>query len=106
MRRLEVRIEDEVFEDLENFYEYNLEKHPTLDEATVLNKEQRLIKALYQLGTYALTNHTMTKHIPWIRKGYKDYYVEGFHFGYRIETLPSGERVVVVYEACHELLFY
>lgn len=27
------------------------------------------------------------------------------HFGYKIETLPSGEKVVVVYEALHELLF-
>ena len=39
------------------------------------------------------------------QKGYRDYYVDGFHFGYKIETLPSGESVVVVYEALHELLF-
>lgn len=44
--------------------------------------------------------------LPWVRKGYKDYYVDGFHFGYKIETMPSGEKVVVVYEACHELLFF
>ena len=62
MKTLEVRIEDEVYQDLVDFYDYNLEKHPTLDEVTVLKKEQRLIN--------------------------------------------SGERVVVVYEACHELLFY
>ena len=106
MKRLEVRIEDEVYVDLTEFYKHNLERHPALDEVTVLKKEQRLIKALNDLGTIALTNHTQTKHIPWIRKGYKDYYVEGFHFGYKIETLPTGERVVVVYEACHELLFF
>jgi len=103
---LEVRIEDEVFEDIKDFYEYNLRKHPTLDETTVLNKEHRLIEALKHLGVYALTDHTIVKHIPWIRKGYKDYYVEGFHFGYKIETLPSGKQVVVVYEALHELMFY
>ena len=104
--KMEVRIEDEVFMDLVEFYEYNLKKHPALDEATVLKKEQRLIKALKSLGTYASTDHKQTKHIPWVRKGYKDYYFDGFHFGYKIETLPSGEKVVVVYEACHELLFY
>lgn len=106
MKKLEVRIEDEVYQDLVDFYDYNLEKHPALDEVTVLKKEQRLIKALNDLGTYALTDHKVTRHIPWIRKGYMDYYFDGFHFGYRIETLPSGEKVVVVYEACHELLFY
>ena len=106
MKKLEVRIEDEVYQELVDFYDYNLEKHPTLDEGTVLKKEQRLINALQNLGTFATTNHQQTKHIPWIQKGYKDYYFDGFHFGYRIETLPSGEEVVVVYEACHELLFY
>lgn len=106
MKTLEVRIEDEVYQDLVDFYDYNLEKHPTLDEVTVLKKEQRLINALKHLGTYALTDHKITKHVPWKRKGYKDFYFDGFHFGYKIETLPSGERVVVVYEACHELLFY
>ena len=106
MITLKVRIEDEVFEDIKDFYEYSLKKHPTLDEATVLNKEERLIEALKHLGTYALTDQTIVRHIPWIRKGYKDYYVEGFHFGYRIEVLPSGENVVIVYEALHELMFY
>ena len=106
MISLEVRIEDEVFEDITDFYEFSLKKHPALDEATVLNKEQRLMQALNDLGTYALSDHKEVRHIPWIRKGYKDYYVEGFHFGYRIEILPSGEKVVVVYEALHELMFY
>ena len=106
MKKLEVRISEEVFQDLVDFYDYNLEKHPALDEVTVLKKEKRLIEALNDLGTYALTDHKVTRHIPWARKGYKDYYFDGFHFGYRIETLPSGEKVVVVYEACHELLFY
>ena len=89
MKKLEVRISDEVFQDLVDFYDYNLEKHPALDEVTVLKKEKRLIEALNDLGTYALTDHKVTRHIPWARKGYKDYYFDGFHFGYRIETLPS-----------------
>ena len=105
MTCLEVRIEDEVFEDIKDFYEFSLKKHPALDEATVIKKEQRLVLALKNLGKYALTDHREVKHLIWVRKGYKDYYVEGFHFGYKIETLPSGERVVVVYEALHELLF-
>ena len=99
MKKLEVRISDEVFQDLVDFYDYNLEKHPALDEVTVLKKEKRLIEALNDLGTYALTDHKVTRHIPWARKGYKDYYFDGFHFGYRIETLPSGARVAFLLEA-------
>lgn len=103
---MKVRIEEEVFLELSEFYEYNLQRHPSLDKATVIRKEQRLIKALTHLGVFAASNHIETKHEPWRKKGYKDYYSEGFHFGYKIETLPTGEKVVVVYEACHELLFY
>ncbi len=105
MIELEVRIDDGVFLDLTDFYKISLKKHPALDEVTVLKKEQRLILALKDLGKYALTDNREVRHIPWIRKGYKDYYVDGFHFGYKIETLPSGDKVVVVYEALHELLF-
>ena len=105
MKELEVRIDDGVYLDLTEFYKFSLKQHPALDEITVLNKEQRLIRALKDLGKYALTDHREVRHLPWARKGYKDYYVDGFHFGYKIETLPSGEKVVVVYEALHELLF-
>lgn len=61
MKSLKVRIEDEVYEDLQDFYDFNLKKHPTLDEVTVLNKEQRLIGALKRLGTYALTDHKIAQ---------------------------------------------
>ena len=48
MKALEVRIDDGVFLDLTEF-----KKHPALDEATVIKKEQRLIRALKDLGKYA-----------------------------------------------------
>ena len=35
MKSLKVRIEDEVYEDLQDFYDFNLKKHPTLDEVTI-----------------------------------------------------------------------
>lgn len=105
MKKLEVRIDDGVYLDLTEFYQFSLKKHPTLDEATILKKEQRLVRALKNLGKYALTDHREVRRLLWVQKGYKDYYVEGFHFGYRIETLPSGKEVVVVYEALHELMF-
>ena len=35
MKKLEVRIDDGVYLDLTEFYKFSLEKHPTLDEATV-----------------------------------------------------------------------
>ena len=105
MKALEVRIDDGVFLDLTEFYKFCLKKHQALDQAIVIKKEQRLIHALKDLGKYALTDHREVRRLLWAQKGYKDYYVDGFHFGYKIETLPSGENVVIVYEALHELLF-
>ena len=63
MNVLEVRIDDGVFLDLTEFYKFSLKKHPTLDEETVLKKEQRLIRALKDLGKYALTDHSEVRHL-------------------------------------------
>ena len=102
---MRVRIEDEVVRYLTEFYEHSLQKHPTLDEVTVLKKEQRLIHALQRLGLHAHAHPDATRHIPWIRKGYKDYPCENFHFGYKIEHRQSGESVVVVYEALYDSMY-
>lgn len=101
-----VRIEDQVFQTLTEFYEFSLAKHPALDEATVVAKEKRLIEAMKGLDKHASAHPLATRHMPWVRKGYLDFPYEGFHFGYKIETLPSGEKVIVIYEVCHDLLYY
>ena len=102
---MRVRVTDQVFEDLTSFYDVSLRNHPALDEATVLAKEQRLINALERIGQFPYGYRRAKYKARWIAAGYRDFHHEGFHFGYRVETLPSGEKVVVVYEACHDLLY-
>lgn len=57
MNKMRVRIEDEVYQDLAEFYDYNLKRHLALDEVTVLNKEQRLIASIEKLGTCFYKSH-------------------------------------------------
>ena len=44
--------------------------------------------------------------IDWKRKGYLDFMYENFHFGFHVVALPSGELVVSVEDARHDLNFH
>lgn len=103
---MQVRIEDRVFISLTEFYAISLALHPTLDKATVTAKKQRLIEALKSLSYCAGAFPLASVREDWIAKQYHDFHAEGFHFAYKIETLSSLERVVVVYDVCHDLLFH
>ena len=103
---MRVIIKDTVYSAVEDFYVAAMEKHPSLDLQTVLNKEERMYKALQELGeTYYLFNESRYV-IDWKRKGYFDFMYEGFHFAFHVAVLPSGEMVVAVEDARHDLLFH
>jgi len=103
---MRVVVRDTVYEALDDFYAAAMKQHPTLDLQTVLKKEDRLYKALESLGnTYYL--YQEPRHIlAWIRKGYKDFIHEDFHFAFHVVALPSGELVVAVEDVRHSLLFH
>lgn len=103
---MRVIVKDTVYQAVEDFYVAAMEKHPTLDIQTVLNKEERLYNALRTLGrTYYL--YSESRYVPdWKRKGYLDFIYEDFHFAFRVVVLPSGEMVVSVEDARHSLLFH
>lgn len=103
---MRVIVKDSVYQAVEDFYIVAMEKHPTLDIQTVLNKEERLYNALQSLGkTYYLYNESRYV-IDWKRSGYLDFMYEGFHFAFRVAVLPSGEMVVSVEDARHDLQFH
>ena len=103
---MRVIIHENVYQTVEDFYMAAMEKHPTLDIQTVLNKEQRLYNALQTLGrTYYLYNEARYI-LDWKRMGYLDFIYEDFHFAFRIAVLPSGEMVISVEDARHSLLFH
>lgn len=103
---MRVRIEDQVFDSMDAFYDASMALHESLSLETVLAKEKRMIADLRKLECCAETMLPAQYRLDWKRAGYLDYMTEGFHFGFKIETLPSGEKVVVVYDACPDLLFH
>ncbi len=103
---MEVRISEKVYIYLTEFYAISMALHPTLDENVVQNKKNRLIDALLKLGRYADALPYADVKKDWVKRRYRDYYVEGFHFAYKVERLSDLKCVVVVYDVCHELLYY
>ena len=103
---MRVIVHEAVYQAVDEFYAAAIKKHPTLDMATVLKKEDRMYKALQSLGnTYYL--YRESRHIvEWKRKGYLDFIYEEFHFAFHVVVLPSGEMVVAVEDARHSLLFH
>lgn len=103
---MEVRISEKVYIYLTEFYAISMALHPTLDEAVVQDKRKRLIDALLKLGRYADALPYADVKKEWIKKKYRDYHVENYHFAYKVERLSDLTRVVVVYDVCHDLLYY
>ena len=103
---MKVRIEDQVFLSMDKFYDAAMASHETLSFETVLAKEKRMIAELRHLENCAEAMLPTRYRKDWKDAGYLDFKTEGFHFGFKIETLPSGEKVVVVYDACPDLLFH
>ena len=103
---MEVYIDKEVHEELVFFYQAALKKHETLDEATVVNKVNRLYDALDTLSETAGIFPRARLNEDWILKGYREFLCEDFHFAFQIYTLDDGESIVRVHDAVHSLLYH
>ena len=72
---------------------------------TVTRKIQRLYEALEALD-YAYIYPLARLKSDWIKKGYREYICEDFHFAYQIYILDDGERIVRIHDAVHSLLYF
>ena len=81
-------------------------KHGALDELTIIKKIQRLYDALEALGDYAYIYPLARLKDDWIKKGYREYICEDFHFAYQIYMMDDGERIVRIHDAVHSLLYF
>ena len=97
-RRVEVAIYD--------FYEAAMSRHITLDEQTVLNKENRLYAALQDLGKHPRLYAPARFLDKWKDKDFLEFICEDFHFAYQVMTLETGEEIVYVFDACHSMLYH
>ncbi|MBO4454160.1 MAG: hypothetical protein J5761_03805 [Paludibacteraceae bacterium] len=103
---MKVHIDKQVYQVLDEFYDASMKKHITLDLPTVLAKIDRLEAAMYDFASVAgMVNHKPYRK-DWQAAGYKELYVEGFHFAYKLYSLPNGETVLYYHDAVHDTLNY
>lgn len=103
---MRVIIENRVHDAIQSFYEISLLKHIALDEETVRKKKARLYDALEALGKYAYIYPKSSYLQEWVKKDYREFLCEDFHFAYTIEVLYDGEVVAAVHDARHSFLMH
>jgi hypothetical protein len=102
---MRVIVEQHVRLSIIEFYAISMQLHPTLDEATVQAKIDRLMAAMHDLERfYSIHPDARLKH-SWIAAGYKEVIVEDFHIAYKVETDEDGEQYVAIHDAVHSLLY-
>ncbi len=103
---MKVYIDNQVYRVLDEFYDASMRKHITLDYQTIIEKIDRLEKALYDFADFAECFQRQPYRKDWQKAGYYEFYVEGFHFAYRVYQLPFGEKVLYYHDAVHSTLNY
>ncbi len=103
---MKVFIDKHVYQVLNDFYDESMKKHITLDYPTVLAKIDRLEHAMYDFAAIAGKMNIQPYRKDWQTAGYKELYVEQFHFAYKLYSLPTGETVLYYHDAVHDTLNY
>ena len=82
-----------------------MRNHPSLSEVTVMKKANRMFKGL-QILTLTQGFPEVRLHQEWRANGWRELAVEDFHFAFEVVDNVDGERVVVVRDAIHSLLYH
>ena len=82
-----------------------MRNHPSLSEETVLKKADRMFKGLQILSlTQGFSEARL--HREWISNGWRELVIEDFHFAFEVVDNVDGERIVIVHDAVHSLLYH
>lgn len=103
---MKVVIELHVQKVLWQFYDIAMQRHPSLDEATVVNKIDRLFQEIQTLRYFPYKCPLATFNRSWMASGYHDLIVEDIHIAYEIAEYDTGELFVHVVDAEHSLLHH
>lgn len=103
---MKVFIDKIVHKQIVDFYDAAMQHHITLDEATVNRKIDRLYDALESLGEFGSIYPLARLKADWIKKGYREFICEDFHFAFQIYALENGEEIIRVHDAVHSLLYH
>lgn len=89
---------------IKDFYQASMTNHPLLSEETVMRKMNRMLECLEILAiTQGFKKAQYNR--QWIVNGWRELIVEDFHFAFDVVKIPDGERVVIVRDVVHSLLY-
>lgn len=94
-----------VREKVKEFYRTAMINHPLLSEETVMRKMNRMFNGLQVLAVTQGFKKAQYNRI-WILKGWRELEMDGFHFAFEVVQTTDGERVVIVQDAVHSLLYH
>lgn len=103
---MRVIVDIKVRQTLYDFYAESIVQHPTLDEAVVHAKIDRLLNAMNKLGDFPDKYPLAKYNQQWKNKRYRDFISENIHIAYKVVKLETGEKVVYVADAEHSLLHH
>lgn len=89
---------------IKSFYQAAMTNHPLLSEETVMKKMNRMFDCLEILSVTQGFKKAQHNRL-WIEKGWRELIVEDFHFAFEMVKTPDGERVVIVRDTVHSLLY-
>lgn len=89
---------------IKSFYQAAMTNHPLLSEDTAMKKMNRMLNSLEILAiTQGFKKAQYNR--QWIANGWRELIVEDFHFAFEVVRTSAGERVVIVKDAVHSLLY-
>ena len=90
---------------INEFYKAAMRNHPSLSEETVLKKADRMFKGLQILSlTQGFSEARL--HQEWRDNDWRELVIEDFHFAFEVVDNVDGERIAVVRDAIHSLLYH
>lgn len=90
---------------IKEFYDYAMTNHITLSEETVRKKELRMYNKLQTLGhIQGFRKARLNK--KWASCDWHEFVCEDFIFAYEVIQNREGERLVIIHDAEHSLLYH
>lgn len=104
---MKIIIEPQVHQAIDNFYDAAILRHwHTLSYETVENKKRRLYAGIRSLNDYhSIFGPTRLKP-EWIREGWQEFICEDFHIAYEVLYDKDGQKMIIVKDAIHSLVYH
>lgn len=103
---MQIIVEPRVHQAIDSFYDAAIFRHwHTLSYETVESKKQRLYAGIRSLSDYHSVFGMAKMKREWIREGWQEFICEDFHFAYEVVLDRNGQKMIVVRDAVHSMLY-